>query len=52
MTGKMELSKTIGDGLPAGTVSMGGTYMPADGGAYAYRYQQTLSQVYVVRGMK
>jgi len=52
ITGKMELSKTIGDGLPAGTVSMSGTYMPADGGSYAYRYLQTLSQVYVVRGMK
>jgi hypothetical protein len=52
VTGKMELSKTIGDGLPAGTVTMSGTFMPAAGGSYAYRYQQTLSQLYLVRGMK
>ncbi len=51
-TGKMDLSKTIGQDLAAGTVSMGGTYMSPEGGSYAYRYQQTLSQVYVVRGMK
>ncbi len=52
VTGKMEPVKTFGDGLAAGTVSVGGSYMSGDGGAYAYRYMQTLSQVYVVRGMK
>jgi hypothetical protein len=51
-TGKMELGRTFGGGLAAGTVSMGGSYMSGDGGAYAYRYMQTLSQVYVVKGMK
>jgi hypothetical protein len=52
VTGKMELVRTIGDGLPPGTVSIVGSYMLGDGGAYAYPYMQTLSQVYVVRGMK
>jgi eukaryotic-like serine/threonine-protein kinase len=51
-TGKMEPFRTFGGDLAAGTVSMGGSYMSGDGGTYAYRYQQTLSQVYVVRGMK
>src|SRR5580658_55564 len=52
VTGKVELLKTFGEGLAAGTMSMGGSYMLGNGGAYAYRYMQTLSQVYVVRGMK
>jgi serine/threonine protein kinase/Tol biopolymer transport system component len=51
-SGKMNLVKTFGDGLPAGTVSIGGSYSSANDGAYAYLYMQTLSQVYVVRGMK
>ncbi len=50
-TGKMELSKTFGAGLPAGAI-IGGSYLSGDGGAYAYVYDQMLSQVYVVRGMK
>jgi hypothetical protein len=48
----MELFRTFGGDLAAGTVSMGGSYMSGDGGTYAYRYMQTLSQVYVVQGMK
>lgn len=52
VTGKMELVKTFGETLAAGTVSVGSSYMSGGGGAYAYLYQQTLSQVYVVRGMK
>jgi len=52
VTGKMELVRTIGEGLAAGAVSIGASYMLGDGGAYAYPYVQTLSQVYVVRGMK
>ena len=51
-TGKMQLVRTFGGDLAAGTVSMGGSYMSGDGGAYAYRYMQVLSQVYVVKGMK
>ncbi|MGB6248469.1 MAG: protein kinase, partial [Terriglobales bacterium] len=50
-TGKMELWKTFGAGLPAGAMA-GVSYLSGDGGAYAYAYSQTLSQVYVVRGMK
>ncbi len=52
VTGKMELVRTIGEGLAAGAESIGGSYMLGDGGAYAFPYMQTLSQVYVVRGMK
>ncbi|MGB6383703.1 MAG: protein kinase [Terriglobales bacterium] len=51
-TGKMDLVKTFGAGLAAGTGGRGGSYLPANDGAYAYMYTQTLSQVYVVRGMK
>jgi Tol biopolymer transport system component/predicted Ser/Thr protein kinase len=52
ITGKMDLVRSIGDGLAAGAMSIGASYMLGDGGAYAYPYVQTLSQVYVVRGMK
>ncbi len=51
-SGKMELVRTFGENLAAGTVSMGSSYMPGGEDSYAYRDQQTLSQVYVVRGMK
>jgi eukaryotic-like serine/threonine-protein kinase len=51
-TGKMELWRTFGEGLAAGAVSGRGSYRSGDGGAYAYIYVQTLSQVYVVREMK
>jgi eukaryotic-like serine/threonine-protein kinase len=50
-TGKMELWKTFGEGV-AGSVRPTAHYLPGDGGAYAYLYDQTLSQVYVVRGMR
>jgi eukaryotic-like serine/threonine-protein kinase len=52
VTGKMDLWKTLGEDLSAGTVSISGTYRTADSGAYAYLYTQILSQIYVVRGMK
>jgi eukaryotic-like serine/threonine-protein kinase len=52
VTGKMELWKTFGEGLAAGASSGIGSYLAGDSGAYAYLYVQTLSQVYVVRGMK
>jgi hypothetical protein len=48
----MELVKSFGEGLAAGAWSVAGTYRSGDGGAYVYLYTQTLSQVYVVRGMK
>jgi eukaryotic-like serine/threonine-protein kinase len=50
-TGKMELWRTFGEGL-AGSERTTGIYLSGDAGAYAYLYVQTLSQVYVVRGMK
>jgi eukaryotic-like serine/threonine-protein kinase len=52
VTGKMELWRTFGEGLAVGAVSASGSYLSGDGGAYAYQYTETLSQVYVVRGMK
>ena len=48
----MELWKTVGEGLAAGAISIDGSYREGDGGAYVYLYTQSLSQVYVVRGMK
>jgi hypothetical protein len=51
-TGKMDLWRPFGEGLAVGALSMGGSYLSGDEGAYAYRYMQVLSQVYVVRGMK
>jgi hypothetical protein len=52
VTGKMVPWKTFGESLPAGAVGVGASYFWGAGGAYAYLYVQTLSQVYVVRGMK
>jgi len=52
VTGKMELWRPFGEGLAVGALSMGGSYLSGNGGAYAYRYTQVLSQVCVVRGMK
>ncbi|MGO8983695.1 MAG: protein kinase domain-containing protein [Terriglobales bacterium] len=52
ITGKMESHKTFGEELPAGAFGVGATYRSGDRGAYAYLYSQTLSQVYVVKGMK
>ncbi|MGA7077729.1 MAG: protein kinase [Terriglobales bacterium] len=51
-TGKMELSRTFGEGLALGAVSSSASYCPGEGNSYAYQYAQTLSQVYVVKGMK
>jgi hypothetical protein len=49
----MELWRTFGEGLAAGDVlGTSGSYRSGDGNAYTYNYIQTLSQVYVVRGMK
>jgi hypothetical protein len=51
VTGKMEFWKTFGDALPAGA-GAGGPRFSADGSAYAYVYQQVLSEAYVVKGLK
>ena len=52
VTGRMTPWKTVGESLAAGAMGFGVTYRSGDGGAYAYLYMQTLSQVYVVQGMK
>jgi hypothetical protein len=50
-TGKMDFWKALGDGLPTGATA-GDPFFSADGNAYAYDYEQTLSEAYVVRGLK
>jgi Tol biopolymer transport system component len=52
VSGKTEPWKTFGEGLAAGAVASRGTYLAGDNGAYVYLYDQRLSRVYVVRGMK
>jgi eukaryotic-like serine/threonine-protein kinase len=52
LTGEMELWKTFGEGLTAGALSSSGSYMSGENNSYAYSYDQTLSQVNVVKGMK
>jgi len=51
-TGKMEPWKTFGEGTGAGVSSPGRPYLSSDGSAYAYVYVQTLSEAYVVTGLK
>jgi WD40 repeat protein len=51
-TGKMTLWKEFGTGLPMGAVSVGPPVFSSDGSAYAYTYDQILSQAYVVKGFK
>jgi len=48
-TGKMQLVRTFAETWQRNG-EHGGSYMSGDGGAYAYRYMQVLSQVYVVKG--
>jgi len=50
-TGKMDYWKTFGDQLPGGSGS-GAPMFSSDGKAYAYVYGQTLSEAYVVKGLK
>lgn len=50
-TGKMDFWKTFGDTLPPGA-GAGAPQFSADGSAYVYVYGQTLSQAYVVKGLK
>jgi len=50
-SGKMEFWKSFGDGLPAGA-GAGRLLFSSDGSAYAYVYDQTLSEAYVVKGLK
>ncbi|MGA8271191.1 MAG: WD40 repeat domain-containing serine/threonine protein kinase [Candidatus Sulfotelmatobacter sp.] len=51
-SGKMELWKTFGEEAAAGTRGVGSLRFSSDGTAYAYVYSVTLSQAYVVTGLK
>jgi eukaryotic-like serine/threonine-protein kinase len=51
-TGKMELWKTFGIDVGAGATGVGAPLFSRDGTAYAYVYDRTLSQAYVVTGLK
>jgi Tol biopolymer transport system component len=50
-TGKMEFWKTFGEGLPAGSYA-GAPNFSSEGSAYAYVYNQILSEAYVVKGLR
>jgi eukaryotic-like serine/threonine-protein kinase len=51
-TGKMEPWKTFGAETGAGVSSMVAPHLSSDGNAYAYLYVRTLSEAYVVTGLK
>jgi Tol biopolymer transport system component len=51
-TGKMELWKTLGEGVPTGSAGLGSPRFSNDGTAYAYVYSQVLSHAYVVKGLQ
>jgi len=51
-TGKMEPWKTFGEEVGAGVSSLGRLQLSDDGAAYAYIYVRTLSEAYVVTGLK
>ena len=51
-TGKMEFWKTFGTEVAATGAGTGGLLLSSDGTAYAYVYSRTLSQAYVVTGLK
>lgn len=50
-TGKLTYWKTFGAALP-GVANVSTVLLSADGRAYAYIYSQTLSEAYVIRGLK
>jgi len=52
VTGKMDFWKTFGAELPAGGGGVGGPRFSNNGSAYAYVYDQVLTEAYVVRGLK
>jgi len=51
-TGKMEAWKTFGEEKGAGVSTVVAPHLSTDGNAYAYLYAQTLSEAYVVTGLK
>jgi len=52
VTGKMDLWKTFGDGSAAGLRNVAAVHVSSEGTAYAYLYAITLSQAYMVTGLK
>ena len=51
-TGKVQLWKTFGADVGAGVSSVDGPFLSHDGTAYAYIYTRTLSEAFVVTGLK
>jgi eukaryotic-like serine/threonine-protein kinase len=51
-TGKMEFWKEFGTNLPTGASGVSPPRFSSDTSAYAYVYSQTLSEAYVVKGLK
>jgi hypothetical protein len=51
-TGKMEPWRTFGEETGAGVSSVAPPHLSSDGTAYAYLYVRTLSEAYVVTGLK
>jgi hypothetical protein len=51
-TGIMDYWKTFGTNLPPGATGATRPRFSVDGSAYVYVYQQTLSEAYVVKGLK
>lgn len=51
-TGKMEVWKTFGEEKGAGVSTVVAPHLSSNGSAYAYLYAQTLSEAYVVTGLK
>jgi hypothetical protein len=51
-TGKMEPWKTFGGETGAGVSGVAAPQLSSEGNAYAYLYTRTLSEAYVVTGLK
>ena len=51
-TSKMDLWKTIGEGINSGVTSVKAAIFAKQNSAYVYRWEQSLSQAYLVRGLK
>jgi Tol biopolymer transport system component len=51
-SGKKELWKEVGPSDPAGVTGVGHLQMTPDGSAYVYNYPRTLSDLYLVEGVK
>jgi Tol biopolymer transport system component len=51
-TGKMDLWKTLGEGISSGVSTVGGVMFANENSGYAFAWVQQLSQAYLVRGLK